>query len=192
VNAEEGAIDEQVDWALGKCSVFDTSYTHFVHYARYNKKVHKRALASVPSKKKPMIINFISVDSFSRRHFFRKLEKTVDFLNKLNSEGDYGVFDFKLHNVIGGDTSENLSMVLGHRFLGKHHSDDPKDRYKKEAMWYKMKELGFATQFGTDACPFKLYKLFGIHPEADHVSNSFFCANYKFADYKSAKRVKRE
>lgn len=52
-----------------------------------------------------MIIAMITLDSFSRRHFFRKLPESVRLLNKLNAEGKWKVFDFKVHNVAGSDTA---------------------------------------------------------------------------------------
>jgi hypothetical protein len=70
-----------MDWAIGKCGKGKKDYDHFAHYPRYEKKVHRRSKESVPDKKKPLIINFIGIDSFSRGHFYRKLEKTVDYLN---------------------------------------------------------------------------------------------------------------
>jgi hypothetical protein len=49
-----------------------------------------------------------TLDSLSRRHFFRKLPQTVDYLNELAEDGSgFKVYDFKVHNVIGADTAEN-------------------------------------------------------------------------------------
>jgi hypothetical protein len=53
------------------------------------------------------------VDSYSRRHFFRKLPRTVEYLNSLNDMGSfYRVFDFKIHNVKGADSIENQIYVF--------------------------------------------------------------------------------
>jgi hypothetical protein len=55
----------------------------------------------------------VGIDSFSRRHFYRKLPTTVNYLNKLRKNENYTVFDFKIHNVMGTDTAENLSNLFG-------------------------------------------------------------------------------
>jgi hypothetical protein len=56
---------------------------------------------------KPLRIVYIVVDSFSRRHFYRKLPDTVQYLNSLNQDSDYRVFDFKLQNIRGKDSINN-------------------------------------------------------------------------------------
>jgi hypothetical protein len=96
----------------------------------------------------------LSVDSY--RHFFRKMEHTINFLNELNSGGMYKVFDFKLHNVIGTDTAENMSRVFGagyHGFKKKRKTAKalPKDLFGEEAIWHLLKEQGFMTMIGFDA-----------------------------------------
>ena len=60
----------------------------------------------------PVKIYHIAIDSFSRRHIFRKLEKTVKWVNELNKEDKYRVFDFKMHSVIGKDSIANQAHVL--------------------------------------------------------------------------------
>ena len=52
----------------------------------------------------------LTIDSYSRRHFFRKMPKTVKFLNNLNST--FAAFDFKLHNVYGESSTDNMVPVF--------------------------------------------------------------------------------
>jgi hypothetical protein len=78
-----------------------------------------------------MIQLVLSIDSFSRRHFYRKLPKTVEFLNNLNNEGRYAAFDHKIHNLIGADTAENLAMVFGNKWIGLRYRNTPQDRYEE-------------------------------------------------------------
>jgi hypothetical protein len=62
----------------------------------------------------------LTVDSFSRRHFYRKLPKTINFMNEINSANssyeNHTVFDFKLHNLLSGDSVENMVPVFGDEF----------------------------------------------------------------------------
>ena len=62
---------------------------------------------------KPVVILWMVPDSFSRADFFRKLPKTIDVLNSINEQGEYAVFDFKIHNAIGNGSKENIMPILG-------------------------------------------------------------------------------
>jgi hypothetical protein len=55
----------------------------------------------------PIRIIHVTIDSFSRRHFYRKLKKTVNFINSLNSGKEFRAFDFKIHNVKNSDSIKN-------------------------------------------------------------------------------------
>ena len=57
----------------------------------------------------------LTLDSLSRRHFFRKLPKVIDFMNSLNLDKNskFSIFDFKLHNILGGDSPENQVPIFG-------------------------------------------------------------------------------
>lgn len=57
----------------------------------------------------------LTIDSYSRRHFFRKLPKTVEFLNSLKGS-KYSVFDFKVHNIYSATSVENMVPVFGSNF----------------------------------------------------------------------------
>jgi hypothetical protein len=68
---------------------------------------YREALKSEPSPN--LTIVMVYLDSMSRSHFFRKLPKSVDYLNSIKSDSssDYSVFDFKMFNIIGEDTKNN-------------------------------------------------------------------------------------
>jgi hypothetical protein len=56
----------------------------------------------------------LTLDSFSRNHFYRKLERTVAWLQDLaKNSKSHSVFDFKLHNVLGTNTASNIIPILG-------------------------------------------------------------------------------
>jgi hypothetical protein len=52
----------------------------------------------------------LTVDSFSRRHFYRKMKKTIDYFNK--GHENFSIFDFKLHNVIGQSSVQNIVPIF--------------------------------------------------------------------------------
>jgi hypothetical protein len=128
----------------------------------------------------------VSVDSFSRRHFYRKLPNTVQFLDNLKAKGEYAIFDNKLHNIIGDDTLENMSHIFGTGFTGFHNPDED-DLFGEKAIWNVLNRMGFTTMMGFDGCAYKARRIMGSHPGVDHMSETFFCAAWKFARYRSSK-----
>ncbi|CAG9334146.1 unnamed protein product [Blepharisma stoltei] len=139
--------------------------------------------------KKPMTILFLVPDSFSRRHFFRKLTSTVSYLNELNFNSEWSAFDFKLHNIIGADTSENMMRVFGHKWVSRFLGNQDVDFFKEEAIWFQLKKLGFMTLWGADSCPHNVPKSMGRIPQVDHCLSSFYCAFYIYGDYRAAKQL---
>lgn len=114
-------VDPHIEFALGSCvqSEYNDRVNLFYMAPRYNINAHYETLKIAEklqaAKKKPMMMLFLTIDSFSRRHFFRKMEVTLEYLHKLQQGGDYKVFDFKLHNIIGADTAENQLRVFGEK-----------------------------------------------------------------------------
>mmetsp|Transcript_27771 Transcript_27771/g.27464 ORF Transcript_27771/g.27464 Transcript_27771/m.27464 type:complete len:106 (-) Transcript_27771:1191-1508(-) len=86
---------------------------------------------------KPKIIFMLTLDSMSRRHFFRKMPKTIDFLNSLNhNESDYWAFDFKLHNILGPNSVGNQVPIFGgkDRFVETFEGDQNVDYLGDKAL----------------------------------------------------------
>ena len=96
-----------------------------------------------------MIILVLTVDSFSRRHFFRKLPETVKFLNQLRQEQKYAVFDFKLHNIIGANTPENTSRIFQAKL--PKYTESAENENSETLIWNILKDLGFTTMIGFDS-----------------------------------------
>jgi hypothetical protein len=67
-------------------------------------------MSSLNLKHKPLIVFMLTVDSFSRRHFYRKMKKTIDYFNK--GHENFSIFDFKLHNVIGQSSVQNMVPIF--------------------------------------------------------------------------------
>jgi hypothetical protein len=98
---------------------------------------------------RPLRIIHLVVDSFSRRHFFRKMNRTVEFLNKLNTGDEFRVFDFKIHNVRGADSIRNQIWVFGDKWPTK--TNRLRDNVGSDSMWQYMKENGFVTMMGLES-----------------------------------------
>lgn len=137
--------------------------------------------------KKPMMLVFLTADSFSRRHFFRKLKSTVSLLNNLHKGNEYAVFDFKLHNIIGADTSENQNRVFGEKWVKKFLGDQNIDFHGKDAIWTMLRDKGFMSLFASDACNHNIPASIGLNPEVDHITTLFYCAHYNLAGHQASK-----
>lgn len=77
----------------------------------------KNIQTETDTNKKPLLIATITLDSFSRQHFFRKLPRTLNYLNELELSEKYKIFDFKFHNIIGAATFENQAAFLGNNSI---------------------------------------------------------------------------
>lgn len=193
-------VSPWIEWAIGSCHKNPTKFElHFTeprfkqfNYNRAQYFQNKTLTESKVMRVRPLIIAMITLDSFSRRHFFRKLPKSVEFLNKIEEQGTWKVFDFKIHNIVGTDTAENQAHVLGEKFNGyrpRSELDVKGDLFGHDALWFKLRKKGFITLFGMDACPYKLVQVVGKAPRADHIVNPFYCANTKYGGYSSKKRA---
>ena len=98
--------EAQVEYVLANCG--EETFEYADMHPKYNAKAAAKALKKFNSwdgrnyvMNEPIRIIHLVLDSFSRRHFYRKLPDTVGYLNKLNAGMDYRVFDFKMHNIKG-------------------------------------------------------------------------------------------
>ena len=100
------------EFAFGSCDGGET-FSNAIHISRKDPKVLQRAkdkANSLSPKQKPLILFILTIDSFSRRHFYRKLPKTVKMFNR--GIKDFSIFDFKLHNVVGQSSIENIVPIF--------------------------------------------------------------------------------
>jgi hypothetical protein len=57
----------------------------------------ERQAAENPGQKtRPLSVVILTIDSLSRKQFYRKLPKTRDYLNSLSDE-EFKVYDYKIH-----------------------------------------------------------------------------------------------
>ena len=186
------SVHDHTEFAVGKCIDNEKKNLEVSFFKpRFNltRKVERDRISQKLNRgtpKKPMLMVFLTPDSFSRRHFFRKLPNTVNYLNKLNSEGKYAVFDFKLHNVIGPDTSENQMRVFGEQWVRSFKGNQNVDFFGEDALWTKLANLGFITAYGTDSCAHNTPKSMGRSPNIDHNAVLFYCSFYRFGTYRAA------
>lgn len=192
-------LRKEHEFVIASCNKYSRKFELFQHIPRFDPKIKKRAIEIVKKIKKqtkinrkPMIIAMITVDSFSRNHFFRKLHKTVRYLNKLERRKTWKVFDFKLHNIIGPDTVENQAELFSNAYRGYDPEKIGKDQLGPTAIWKQLAKKGFVSLFGVEACAYKMYYWVGNNPTADHISNTFFCANYRFTGYRAEKKTGRQ
>jgi len=128
----------------------------------------------------PMIILFISVDSYSRRHFYRKMKSTVQMLTSLNNFGRYGVFDFKVHNIMGQGSPENMVPMFSNQTLRGFESPPKGDALGETSLWALLRAKGYVTMLGFEDCDKHFPDYLGDQLDVDHLIRSFYCGTQKY------------
>ena len=104
---------KNVEFGLGSCKNDKIKYMHAALEPSFNEGAYNYAKQKVKSGN-PTIIYFLTLDSISRRHFFRKLKKTVEYFNNFHKiHPDLAIYDFKLHSTFGDTSIENQVPILG-------------------------------------------------------------------------------
>lgn len=181
-------VGEWAEYAIGSCDKNEFfGIDEWFLKPRFKDDVYFSRIKKKKVREKPMIILFISADSFSRRHFYRKLKNTVRYFNQLE---DFMVFDFKMHNIIGTDTADNQIFVFGN--LNHNSQGRESDTLGDSALWNIMSDKNFITLWGTDGCSSNVPKVLGNRPEVDHIIATFFCATQHYSKYTANKYHKFE
>lgn len=150
----------------------------------------KRHLIEQKGEKDPLKIIVITLDSVSRRSFFRKMPETVKFLNNI-TEG-FSVFDMKIHNVMGEYSAANIvPMLIGDHYFKMHWEIKKYDMYKERAIWTHARRNKFATLFIEEGCTNDLARYLGKEISVDHIGTSFWCAARRFNDFENNSQVQR-
>ena len=176
----EGEMDlGDSEFVYGSCG---DAFTEAVHLPRFNASVYvkvKEEMERRGYKGKPLSVILLTIDSFSRKHFYRKLNETVELLNAVKREGKYSVFDFKLNNVMGGNSMDNMGPIFGN-FTLKPLDDPPyEDRLGPSSLWNIFRENGYATMLGFENCDFRFPASLGRILSVDHIVRNFYCAYSK-------------
>jgi hypothetical protein len=180
----------EIEFAIGTCKD-DEYFTQATMAPRFNKSLFD----SIPSKssEKPRIIYFLTLDSMSRRHFFRKLPRVVKVLNDLNKDSNFSVFDFKLHNILGPDSISNQVPIMGgkDRFRRDFRGDQNIDFLGDKAMWNLMRKKGFISLLGLENCDNYFPGSLGRMPTVDYSVGPFYCAVQKYSGVMFDKKFKK-
>jgi hypothetical protein len=118
----EANLKSHHDFAFGTCDPKAEKLDRAVYNFRKNETAAEIALQNMKRwqsitgvSSKPLIVFLFVIDSYSRKHFFRKMPKSVEYLNNLNAGSQYEVFDFLIHNVYGGNSVANQVPILARK-----------------------------------------------------------------------------
>lgn len=81
---------------------------------------------------RPLTVLVLTFDSVSRKHFYRTLPKTKEFLSALNPK-KHRVFDFKIHNVQGDNSIPNVYPILTGRPLTSLFAKERTERKQSQS-----------------------------------------------------------
>ena len=171
-------IHKNVEFGLGDCKGDNMHYMHAVVDPVFKKEPYAKAIDKMKDGKRPTIIYFITIDSFTRRHFFRKLPKTVEFFNNLKiAHPDIAVYDFKMHSTYGLNSMENQVPILGLRknFVKTFKGKQFVDKLGIDAIWNLLRERGYISLMGIDGCGFAYPDSIGRNPNIDYSMRQFYC-----------------
>jgi len=173
----ETVLEVDSEYVLGACG--ESGYGNAQLIPKFNKQAWDRAKQAIAAKgnfTRPIVILFLALDSFSRRHFYRKMPLTVSFLNQLNSQSNFTVFDFKLHNVMGNNSPQNMVPMFSNASLSDSFKPVDYDVLGETAIWALLKKWGFVVATGFENCGSDFLNYIGRTQNVDNFVNSFYCA----------------
>lgn len=141
---------------------------------------------------KPLSVIMLTMDSVSRKQFYRKLPLTHSLLASVDPE-QFKVFDFKIHNVLGDNSLPNVYPVFTGNPLGAYDKNKNRvqdaDLLGEEAIWSYLRQRvtdmqGWTTLFGAEFCDNYFSDGFGKKPEVDHLMTKFWCGAERFSGFK--------
>lgn len=189
-----------IEYALGFCSNQTLNITddqtrnkidrNLVQHASmtplFNKTLYDKSLKMV--KTKPRIIFMLTLDSFSRRHFYRKLPKVVNFLNQSQILlPKVAVYDFLMQSTFSSKSITNQGPVFGGISYKKRRHPIGKDNIGRDSMWSFFKNQGYITFVGMDDCDPDFPKVLGENLNVDYSIRQFYCLAQQYSTFHSAK-----
>ena len=187
----KGPVDASgIEFALGTCEN-DEYFMQGTMQPIFNKSAYESAKTKMTSK--PKLIYFLTLDSMSRRHFFRKLPRVIKFLNDLNKKDEFSVFDFKLHNILGPDSISNQVPLMGGKAQYKREFEGNQniDYLGKFAMWNMLRDKGYVSLLGLENCDNYFPGALGRKPNVDYSVGPFYCAVQKYSGVMFDKEFER-
>ena len=175
----KGPIDaSEIEFGIGSCDKDGDELIQADMSPIFQPEAYEQAKNLTPDK--PRIIFFLTLDSVSRRHFYRKIPKVVAYLNSLNFDqnSSYSAFDFNLHNTLGGDSAENHVPMLGGNldYARETKGDQNKDFLGAKAMWNMFREKGYISLLAFESCDANFINALGRNPNVDYSVEPFNCA----------------
>jgi hypothetical protein len=145
------------------------------------------------TKGKPKLIYFLTLDSMSRRHLYRKVPKVIDLMNRLNKNSNFSVFDFKIHNILGADSISNQVPLFGglDKFVREFRGNQDIDYLGETALWSMLREKGFISFLGLENCDNYFPGSLGRMPKVDYAVGPFYCAVQKYSAMKFEKSFEK-
>ena len=180
LNYEHEISAKGVEFALGSCGKDNGDMIQSYMTPIFNRSAYEKAIKLV--KGKPKIIYFLTLDSMSRRHFFRKTPKLVKFLNKLNQNSNFSVFDFKLHNNHGDTSPRNQVPIFSgtSTFPMYNIKNKDQDLLGSKALWNMLRSKGYINLVAFEDCDGSFVGYFGKYPNIEYSVGPFYCAVEKY------------
>jgi hypothetical protein len=203
VNLYKGPVRlSDQEWALGSCHPDATKFEQADYQHRHKAEARTRAQSLMKSQSRklssgrvnsPQAILLLTVDSASRRHMYRKLPKTVAYLQEISRT--YSVTDFKIHNVIGDNSALNqIPLFTGQQTIRKVKDRQTGGYYQGDGLNGKsllryLKEMGYVSLMALEFCHPYFIEYLGTSPDVDHIMGNFWCGAKKHAGYYFEKMV---
>jgi hypothetical protein len=131
----------------------------------------------------------LTIDSLSRKQFFRKLPRTKDYINSIDTQ-KFSVFDFKLHQIMGDNSLPNVwpiwtGTTLSRAMVAKKNENrvTDGDLTNGDGIWHYLRENGWVTMLGQEFCDIYFADGLGKRPKVDHLLNQFWCAAEKLSGF---------
>lgn len=172
---------KKLEFGLGSCEQDHDKFMQGYMTPIFNQSAFEKAKEKV--KGKPKIVYILTLDSLSRRHFFRKTPDIVEYLNELNRNSNFSVFDFKLHNNMGETSPKNqISIFSGsNEYKELDVSNKNQDILGKKALWNMLREKGYINLIAFEDCDGSFVDYIGRYPDVEYSVNPFYCAVEKFS-----------
>lgn len=171
---------KHIEFGLGNCEQDGDEFIQGYMTPIFNKTAYDNAKAKVVGR--PKIVYFLTLDSLSRRHFFRKTPKIVQYLNSLNKGSNFAVFDYKLHNNMADSSPRNQVPIFSgsSSYSTFNIPNKNADLLGKKALWNILRDKGYINYLGWEDCDGSFVNYFGRYPDVEYSVGPFYCAIEKF------------
>jgi hypothetical protein len=196
---------KETEWAYGSCKsskeIQGAAYS-FTENPEVSKRVKNQMQKmqeklNKTSKTRPLTVINLFLDSISRKTFYRRLPKTISFLNNLNRK-DFKLYDFKLHTSVADNSLPNLfPLWTGHHYSEKTRKEMQENKLKNDdliyniSIWKDFKEKGWVSLFGVEFCNHYFAYGIGRSPRVDHLMSQFWCGARSMVGYSDTSHDQR-